>query len=80
MGGLLEHLRDSQDYRTLELLANWDHLVSPENIEQTFTETLDYFYKKLVKRRIDILQAKDRSSGLEVEEKQELILLLSTDR
>lgn len=80
MGGLLEHLRDSQDYRTLELLANWDHLVSPEYIEQTFTETLDYFYKKLVKRRIDILQAKDRSSGLEVEEKQELILLLSTDR
>lgn len=77
MGGLLEHLRDSEDYRTLELLANWEHLVSPENITQTFTETLDYFYKKLVKRRIDVLQAKDRSSALSIEEKQELILLLT---
>lgn len=77
MGGLLEHLRDTPDYRFLEMLANWDHLVLAENVEQTFSETLDYFYAKLIKHRIDVLQAKDRTQGLTVEEKQELISLLT---
>lgn len=77
MGGLLEHLRESPNAKALEKLANWDHLVLPENIEQTFVETLDFFYKKLVERQIDRLQAKDRAEGLTDEEKQELILLIS---
>lgn len=77
MGGLLEYLRDSPNYRHLELLANWDHLVAPENIENTFIETLDFFYKKLVDRQIEILLAKDRTTGLNEQEKQELMLLLS---
>ena len=77
MGGLLEYLRDSPNYRHLELLANWDHLVAPENIENTFIETLDFFYKKLVDRQIEILLAKDRTTGLNEQEKQELVLLLS---
>lgn len=76
MGGLLEHLRESEHFRALELLANWDHLVQHENVEQTFLETLEYFYRKLVDRQIEILLAKDRTSGLSLEEKQELQLLL----
>lgn len=77
MGGLLEHLRDHDRYAILERLAGWDHLVSPENVEMTFIETLNYFYKKLVDRQIEILMAKDRSGGLSLEEKQELVTLLS---
>ncbi len=76
-GGLLEHLRESPHYRHLVALANWDHLVSPENVENTFIDTLDFFYKKLVERQIEILMAKDRTTGLNQQEKQELMLLLA---
>lgn len=77
MGGLLEYLRESPNYRHLELLANWDHLVSSENVENTFIDTLDFFYKKLLDRQIDILMAKDRTTGLNQQEKQELMMLLA---
>lgn len=76
MGGILAHLQDNEHYRALERLAGWDHLVQEENIEQTFIETLNYFYKKLIDRQIEILLAKDRTEGLSQEEKQELMLLL----
>ncbi|MDG6247675.1 DNA primase [Glaesserella parasuis] len=77
MGGVLEHLRESPNYRHLELLANWDHLVSSENVENTFIDTLDFFYKKLLDRQIEILMAKDRTTGLNQQEKQELMMLLT---
>lgn len=78
MGGLLEHLRENENYRHLEMLANWDHLVAPENVEDTFKETLKFFYRKFVEREIERLQAKDRQSeGLNLEEKQVLMQLLS---
>ena len=79
MGALLEHWRDKSEYRTLEILANWDHMVSPENMEKEFIETLDFLYAKLVEKRIDVLMAKERTTGLELDaaEKQELALLLA---
>lgn len=77
MGALLEHWRDKPNYRTLELLANWDHLVMPENIESTFIDTLDFLYAKLVEKRMEILIAKERTGGLNAEEKQELVMLLA---
>ena len=77
MGGLLEHLREDPNYRHLEILANWDHLVAPDNVEETFKETLKFFYKKFVEREIERLQAKDRTEGLSLDEKQELIALIS---
>ena len=52
-------------------------IVMERNIENTFIETLDFFYKKLVDRQIEILLAKDRTTGLNEQEKQELVLLLS---
>lgn len=77
MGQLLEYWRDKPQYRPLEILANWDHLVSPENVEMTFIETLDFLYRKLVEQRIEFLMAQDRTSGLSLTEKQELVTLLS---
>lgn len=78
MGGLLEHLRESESYHHLEMLANWDHLVAPDNVEETFKETLTFFYRKFVDKEIERLQAKDRQTeGLNLEEKQALIALLS---
>lgn len=77
MGQLLEHWRESDNQRTIERLAKWDHLVAPENIESTFIETLDFFYAKLVEKRIEQLIAKDRTSELSTEEKMELTALLA---
>ena len=77
MGALLEHWRDSEQFRTLELLASWDHMVAPENLEKEFIETLAFLYDKLVEKRVEILIAKERTSGLSTEEKQELVLLIS---
>lgn len=77
MGALLEHWRDSEQFRTLELLASWDHMVASENLEKEFIETLGFLYDKLVEKRVEMLIAKERTSGLNTEEKQELVLLLS---
>lgn len=77
MGALLEHWRGSEQFRTLELLASWDHMVAPENLEKEFIETLAFLYDKLVEKRVEILIAKERTSGLSTEEKQELVLLIS---
>ena len=76
MGALLEHWRDRPSYRTLEILANWEHLVAPENVESTFIETLDFLYAKLVEKRKEQLIAKDRTVGLTPEEKQEYAMLM----
>lgn len=77
MGALLEHWRDSEQFRTLELLASWDHMVASENLEKEFIETLGFLYDKLVEKRVEMLIAKERTSGLNTEEKQELVLLIS---
>ena len=77
MGALLEHWRGSEQFRTLELLASWDHMVAPENLEKEFIETLAFLYDKLVEKSVEILIAKERTSGLSTEEKQELVLLIS---
>lgn len=76
MGALLEHWREKPNYRTLEILANWDHLVAPENVEKEFIETLDFLYGKLVERRKEELIAKDRTEGLTDDEKQEFVALM----
>ena len=48
-------------------------------MEKEFIETLDFLYAKLVEKRIDVLMAKERTTGLELDatEKQELALLLA---
>lgn len=76
MGGLLEHYRDHPQYRIVETLANWEHLVLPENIETTFIETLDFLYANLVELRKEELIAKDRTVGLTDDEKQEYAILM----
>ncbi|QLB18272.1 DNA primase [Mannheimia granulomatis] len=76
MGGLLEHYREHPQYRIVETLANWEHLVLPENIETTFIETLDFLYANLVELRKEELIAKDRTVGLTDDEKQEYAILM----
>ncbi len=77
LGGILENYRDKKSFRTLEILAKWDHLVATENIESTFVDTLDFLYKKIIENKIEHLIAKDRAVGLNSTEKKELALLIS---
>lgn len=78
MGGVLEHLRDHPYYPHLEKMASWAHMVAPENIEDTFKDTLKFFYRKFIEQEIARLQAKDRQAGgLSLEEKQALVQLLA---
>lgn len=77
MGALLEHWRDSNDYAVLEKLAYWDHLVEPDNVKKEFLENLDFLYDKLVQQQIQHLIGKDRSVGLDENERQTLALLIS---
>lgn len=76
MGGLLEHYRENPQYKIVETLASWEHLVLPENVETTFIETLDFLYAKLVELRKEELIAKDRTVGLTDDEKKEYALLM----
>lgn len=75
-GQILEHWRDSEYSRPLEMLASWDHLIVEEKIEDTFRETLKYFYLQLIDKNIERLIAKQRAEGLDLNEKQELTQLL----
>lgn len=75
-GQLLEHWRNTPQQGTLEKLLAWNHLIEDDKIEDTFRETLRYFYLQLVDKRIQWLIAKDRAEGLDFNEKQELSHLL----
>lgn len=75
-GQILEHWRDSEMSRPLEVLATWEHLISEESLENTFKETLKYFYLQVIDKNIDSLIAKERAEGLSMQERQELAQLL----
>lgn len=75
-GMILEYYRDTEYSRPLEILASWDHLIDETKVEETFRETLKYFYLQIVDKNIEILIAKGRTEGLNQEEKYTLKQLL----
>ncbi|MBE2895761.1 DNA primase [Pasteurellaceae bacterium HPA106] len=75
-GQILEHWRGKEHSKALEILAMWDHLISDENIEDSFKDTLNFLYSQLIDKRMAQLIAKDRSTSLSAKEKQELAALL----
>ncbi|MBE2899183.1 DNA primase [Pasteurellaceae bacterium 20609_3] len=75
-GQILEHWRGKEHHKALEILAMWDHLISDENIEDSFKDTLNFLYGQLIDKRMAQLIAKDRSASLSAEEKQELAALI----
>ncbi len=76
-GQLLENWRESKFFNALEILATWDHLVEDESLyEITFIENLRVIQKQYLEKRIATLIAKERSSGLEDQERVELAMLI----
>ncbi len=77
LGQILEYFRDTEDYKPLEILSTWDHLIEEEQISTTYIETYEFLLAQIIERRIEQLIAKDRTESLDSEEKQELFKLLS---
>jgi len=77
LGQILEYFRDTEDYKPLEILATWDHLIEEEHISTTYIETYNFLLVQIVERRIEQLIAQDRTDGLDGAEKQELAHLLT---
>ncbi|MEZ9629532.1 DNA primase [Vibrio breoganii] len=77
-GQLLEHWRDQKEERILSLLASWDLPTYKEedNHDDIFCDSLDKVIYQCIERQIETLQAKERSIGLSVDEKRELLALM----
>ncbi|OEF25463.1 DNA primase [Vibrio rumoiensis] len=71
-GQLLEHWRDQKNEALLSRLVNWDIPLNDDNEQDVFLDTLDKILAQCIAKQIETLQAKERSSGLSVEEKREL--------
>ncbi|MFH0265992.1 DNA primase [Vibrio rumoiensis] len=69
---LIEHWRDQKNEALLSRLMNWDIPLNDDNEQDVFLDTLDKILAQCVEKQIETLQAKERSSGLSVEEKREL--------
>lgn len=69
---ILEHYRDNNYYKQLEILASWNHMYEEEQVSFIFTKTLRELYDRILLQRFDTLLAKERSEGLSDEEKQEV--------
>ncbi len=71
-GQLLEFYRDNSFSQQLETLAMWDHMVAEDAIEQYFMDTLSSLYDAILEKRQDILIARERTQGLNTQERKEL--------
>lgn len=71
-GQLLEHYRGTNEAPTLEKLSMWDDIADKEIAEKTFTDSLNHMFDSLLKLRQEELIARDRTHGLNNEERREL--------
>lgn len=71
-GQLLEHYRGTNEAATLEKLSMWDDIADKEIAEKTFTDSLNHMFDSLLKLRQEELIARDRTHGLNNEERREL--------
>ena len=75
-GQLLEQWRGSSNETLLSRLASWVIPLDDDNQEDIFIDSLDKILSQCIEKQIENLQAKERSVGLSVEEKRELLALM----
>lgn len=71
-GQLLEMYRDHELRQQLETLAIWNHMIAEEMMEQTFLDALASLYDSVLERRLEVLIAQARTSGLTHKEREEV--------
>ena len=77
-GQLLEHWRNDKNETMLSRLASWDIPLNKDedNELDIFLDSLDKIIYQCIEKQIEALQARERSVGLSVEEKRELLALM----
>ncbi|OOF43097.1 DNA primase [Rodentibacter trehalosifermentans] len=77
LGQILEHFRDTEYSRPLEILATWEHLLDDKEIIHAFSQNYRRLNIQAIERDIAMLIAKERSEGLTEQEKQVLVTLIT---
>ncbi|CAL4318289.1 DNA primase [Buchnera aphidicola] len=72
MGQLLEFYREKKIIRILNILARWDHMIAPKEINNMFLDLLMNIYDKILEKRYEHLISKERIHGLTISEKKEV--------
>lgn len=67
---LLENYRGTSEYPTLEKLSVWND-IKDENVEKTFTDTLNTIFDSMLRMRLEELIALDRTNRISTEERRE---------
>lgn len=75
-GQLLEYWRGDKNEKLLSRLAAWELPIDQDNIEDVFMDSLDNILAQCINQQIENLQTKERTLGLSVEEKRELLALM----
>jgi DNA primase len=71
---LLEYYRDTEDYPILTKLAQWDHQVADDNVQQEFKTALVWLNNQYIEQRYQELSLKQ---NLTKEEKLQLTKLIA---
>ncbi|QCI24168.1 DNA primase [Buchnera aphidicola (Muscaphis stroyani)] len=74
-GQLLELYRNKKIFNVLKILARWDHMIIPEEIQNMFIDLLSNMKKKILEERQEYLISQERIKGLNIKEKQEIWLI-----
>ncbi|MUK90970.1 DNA primase [Aliivibrio fischeri] len=75
-GLLLEYWRGDKNEKLLSRLAAWELPIDQDNIQDVFMDSLDSVLAQCINQQIESLQTKERTLGLSVEEKRELLALM----
>ncbi|MDN4625588.1 DNA primase [Erwinia sp. PsM31] len=70
-GQLLELYRGTKFSQSLETLATWNHMIVEDEVETMFKDSLASMYDAALERRLEELIARDRTHGLNAEERRE---------
>ena len=74
---IIEKYRGQEEGKQLTKLMCLQHHIEPENAESTFLDVIERFLNIFIDQRTEALLAKEQTTGLTKEEKQELYSLLS---
>ncbi|MBW4966903.1 DNA primase [Pseudoalteromonas sp. CR1] len=74
---LLEFFRDTDDYEPLIKLATWQHEINEERLETVFKNTFKFIEDQCLNYRLETLLIKDKTQGLNSDERLECHLLMT---
>ena len=70
-GQLLELYRGTKFSQSLETLATWNHMIVEDEVETMFKDSLASMYDAALERRLEYLIARERTHGLDANERRE---------